>query len=90
MGFKPKGDRVLIKRQEEQEVTIGGILIPQSAQDKPYIGTVIAVGPGSKGRKTTTLPGEIVLFSKYAGSEVKINDEDFLIMKEEELLGNIE
>ena len=89
--FTPLHDRVLIRRIEEAETVRGGIIIPDSAKEKPQEGIIIAVGTG-RYEKGQTVPlavkeGDRVLFGKYAGSEIKIDGEEFLIVKEEEILG---
>jgi chaperonin GroES len=88
----PLHDRVVIRRIEEAETTRGGIIIPDSAKDKPQEGEIIAVGKGKSNEKGETFPlavktGDRVLFGKYAGTEIKIDGDDFLIMREEEILG---
>jgi chaperonin GroES len=88
----PLHDRIVIRRVEEAETTRGGIIIPDSAKDKPQEGEIIAVGKGKSNEKGETFPlavkeGDRVLFGKYAGTEIKIDGEDFLIMREEEVLG---
>ncbi len=95
MGFRPLHDRVLIRRVEEDTKTPGGIIIPETAQEKPQQGEVIAVGPGTKKEDGTIVPldvaqGDLVLFGKWSGTEVKIDGEDLLIMKETDILGVIE
>jgi len=95
MKIKPLGDRVLVKRMEEDEVVKGGIIIPDTAKEKPQRGEVIAVGPGARDEDGKFIPmnvkkGDKVLFGKYAGSEVKMGDEDYLIMREDDILGIIE
>ena len=92
--FTPLHDRILVRRVEEVGTTRGGIIIPDSAKDKPQEGEVIAVGRGKTNDKGETFPldvkaGDRVLFGKYSGTEVKIDGEDFLITKEEEVLGVI-
>ena len=94
MKFTPLHDRTLVRRVEEVGTTRGGIIIPDSAKDKPQEGEVIAVGRGKTNDKGETFPldvkaGDRVLFGKYSGTEIKIDGEDFLIMKEEEVLGVI-
>jgi chaperonin GroES len=84
--FTPLHDRILIRRVEEAATTRGGILIPDSAKDKPQEGEVISVGKG-KVFPLAVNEGDHILFAKYAGTEIKIDGEDFLIMKEEEVLG---
>ena len=88
----PLHDRVVVRRVEEAETTRGGIIIPDSAKDKPQEGEIIAVGKGKSNEKGETFPlavkeGDRVLFGKYAGTEIKIDGEDFIIMKEDEVLG---
>jgi chaperonin GroES len=93
MKIKPLHDRVIVKRLAEQEMTKGGIIIPDSAKEAPAEGKVIAVGPGKKeDGKIVPLDvkaGDLILFSKYAGTEVKIEGEEHLIMREEDILGII-
>ncbi|HVO63804.1 MAG TPA: co-chaperone GroES [Terriglobales bacterium] len=88
----PLHDRILVRRVDEEETTRGGIVIPDTAKDKPQEGEVIAAGKGKVNDKGRVLPldvkeGDRVLFGKYAGSEIKIDDEEFLIIREEEVLG---
>ena len=95
MKLKPLGDRVLVKRLEQEEVTKGGIIIPDSAKEKPMKGEIIAVGPGKLGEdgkhlKMHVEKGDLVLFNKYAGTEIKVDDEDFLVMREDDILAVIE
>jgi chaperonin GroES len=95
MKFHPLHDRILIKRIEEKETARGGIIIPDSAKEKQQEGEVIAVGNGRKTEEGKILPldvkaGDRILFGKYSGSEIKVDNEDFLILKEEEVLGVIE
>ncbi len=95
MKIRPLHDRILVKRVEEETKTKGGIIIPDSAKEKPFEGEVISVG---KGRKTEdgkvvaldVKAGDRILFSKYAGSDIKIDDVEYLIMREEDVLGIIE
>jgi chaperonin GroES len=92
MAFRPLGDRVLIRRVEEEAKTKGGIIIPDTAKEKPQEGEVIAVGPGAwdeDGKRVAmdVKAGDRILFGKWSGSEVKIDDEDLLIMKESDILG---
>ena len=91
-NIRPLGDRVLVKRAEAEERTAGGILLPETAKDKPKEGTVIAIGEGKQlenGTRTTfaVAKGDRILFSAYAGTEVKYLGEEFLIMREEDILG---
>jgi chaperonin GroES len=95
MKIRPLQDRIIVKRLESEEKTKGGIIIPDSAKEKPMEGKVIAVGKGKlndKGERTApdVKAGDIVLFSKYAGTEVKIEGEEHLIMREDDILGVIE
>jgi len=95
MKLKPLNDRVLVKRLEEEEVTKGGIIIPDSAKEKPMRGKVIAAGPGKiaddgKRAKLAVDKGDTVLFNKYAGTEIKLDGEEFLIMREDDILAIIE
>jgi chaperonin GroES len=95
MKFHPLHDRILIKRIEEQETARGGIIIPDSAKEKQQEGEVIAVGNGRKTEDGKIVPldvkaGDRILFGKYSGTEIKVDNEDFLILKEEEVLGVIE
>jgi chaperonin GroES len=90
--FTPLHDRVVVRRVEEAETTRGGIIIPDTAKDKPQEGEVIAAGKGKSNEEGKIRPlevkeGDRVLFGKYAGTEIKIDGEDFLIMREEEILG---
>lgn len=95
MKIKPLNDRILVKRLEEESKTKGGIIIPDSAKEKPAQGEVIAVGDGKLGDDGKRMPlqvkaGDRVLFAKYAGTEVKIGDEEHLVMREDDVLGIIE
>jgi len=95
MKFRPLHDRLLVKRLEEEEKTKGGIIIPDSAKEKPMEGKIIAVGKGKKleDGKVSALDvkvGDKVLFSKYAGTDIKMDGEDYLIMREDDVLGIIE
>ena len=94
MSFIPLHDRVLIKRLDQEEKTVGGIIIPDTAQDKPAEGKVVAVGPGlrSENGKITppdVKPGDRVLFGQYGGTEVIIDGEELVVMKETDILGVI-
>jgi chaperonin GroES len=91
----PLHDRILVRRVEEAETTRGGIIIPDSAKDKPQEGEVIAVGKGKSNDEGKVFPldvkaGNRILFGKYSGTEIKIDGEEFLIMREEEVLGILE
>ena len=95
MKFRPLGDRVLVKRVEEETKTKGGIIIPDTAKEKPQEGEVIAVGAGARDDSGKIQPldlkaGDKILFGKWSGSEVKIDGEDLLIMKESDVLGVLE
>ncbi len=95
MKFRPLHDRVVIRRVEQESRTAGGIIIPDTAKEKPQEGEVIAVGPGARDergeiQRLEVGPGDRVLFGKRSGSEVRIDNEDYLIMKEADLLGVIE
>ncbi len=85
--FKPLHNNVLIKRLDESEKTTGGIFIPDTAKEKPSRGEVIAIGNGTADQPMTVAKGDIVLFEKWGGTEVKIDGEDLLIMSEEKILG---
>ena len=92
MAFRPLHDRVLVRRVEAEAKTAGGIIIPDSAQEKPQEGEVVAVGAGSKAEDGKVTPldvkaGDRILFGKWSGTEVKIDGEDLLIMKESDILG---
>ncbi|MBH5397539.1 co-chaperone GroES [Bradyrhizobium sp. CNPSo 4010] len=92
MHFRPLHDRVLVRRIDAEEKTAGGIIIPDTAKEKPQQGEVIAVGPGGRNEQGQLVPldvkvGDRVLFGKWSGTEVKINGEELLIMKESDLLG---
>jgi chaperonin GroES len=95
MQFRPLHDRVVVRRIEEDERTPGGIIIPDTAKEKPQQGEVVAVGPGARDEKGQVQPldvkaGDRVLFGKWSGSEVKIDGEELLIMKESDILGVLE
>lgn len=95
MKIRPLNDRLLVKRLKEEEVTAGGIIIPDSAKEKPAEGEVVAVGPGKTADNGERIPmqvstGDRVLFSKYGGTDVKLEGEDFLIMREDDILGIVE
>ena len=94
MSFRPLHDRVLVRRVEAEEKTAGGIIIPDTAKEKPAEGEVVAVGAGNKAEDGKVTPldvkaGDRVLFGKWSGTEVKLNGEDLLIMKESDILGII-
>jgi Co-chaperonin GroES (HSP10) len=95
MKIRPLQDRVIVKRVEEEEKTKGGIIIPDTAKEKPQEGQIIAVGPGKVADDGKKIPMEVkvgdrVLFGKYSGSEIKMDGEEHLIMREDDILGIIE
>ncbi|MGE4012689.1 MAG: co-chaperone GroES [Alphaproteobacteria bacterium] len=95
MKFRPLHDRILVRRTEESEKTAGGIIIPDTAKEKPMQGDVISVGSGNRDEAGKLIPldvkaGDRILFGKWSGTEVKIDGEDLLIMKESDVLGIIE
>ena len=95
MAFRPLHDRVVVKRLEGEEKTKGGIIIPDSAKEKPQEGKIVAVGPGARDEAGKLVPldvkaGDRVLFGKWSGTEVKVDGEDLLIMKESDVLGIVE
>jgi chaperonin GroES len=95
MQLKPLHDRILVKRLEEEQVTKGGIIIPDSAKEKPIKGEVVAVGQGKTADDGKLIPmnvkaGDKVIFNKYAGTEIKIEGEEYLIMREDDVLAIIE
>ena len=95
MKLKPIQDRILVKREEAEEKTSGGIIIPDTSKEKPSKGVVVAVGDGARDDKGNIIPmtlkvGDKVFFTKWGGTEIKIDDEDLLIMKESDVLAIIE
>jgi chaperonin GroES len=95
MQFRPLHDRVVVRRIDADERTAGGIIIPDTAKEKPQQGEIVAVGPGARDEAGKLVPldvraGDRVLFGKWSGSEVRIDGEDFLIMKESDILGVLE
>ena len=95
MNLRPLQDRIIVKRLEEETMTAGGIFIPETAKEKPMKGEVVAVGNGKKTEEGKILPvdvkkGDKVLFGKYAGTEIKIDGQEYLIMREDDILGIIE
>ena len=95
MSIKPLHDRVVIKRMEEEKISAGGIVIPDSATEKPIKGEIVAVGPGKpldngSVRAPSVKVGDKVLFGKYSGTEVKVDGEELLVMREEDIMGVIE
>ena len=95
MKFRPLHDRVMVRRIEGDEKTVGGIIIPDTAQEKPMEGEIVSVGPGARGEDGKLHPldvkaGDRVLFGKWSGTEVKIDGEELLIMKESDIMGILE
>jgi len=95
MKIKPLHDRVIVKRVEQEEKTAGGIIIPDTAKEKPMQGEVLAVGSGARNENGSVIPldvkaGDIVLFGKWSGTEVKIDGQELLIMKESDIMGIVE
>ena len=95
MKFRPLHDRVVVKRIDAEEKTAGGIIIPDTAKEKPQEGEVVALGPGARNERGELVPldlkvGDRILFGKWSGTEVKIDGEDLLIMKESDILGVID
>ncbi|VAV87930.1 Heat shock protein 60 family co-chaperone GroES [hydrothermal vent metagenome] len=95
MGFRPLHDRVLVRRIDAEQKTAGGIIIPDSAQEKPSQGEIISVGSGAKAEDGTVTAldvksGDTILFGKWSGTEIKIDGEDLLIMKESDIMGIVE
>jgi chaperonin GroES len=95
MHFRPLHDRVLVRRLDAEEKTAGGIIIPDTAKEKPQQGEIVATGPGARNEQGQLVqldvkPGDLVLFAKWSGTEVKIDGEEFLIMKESDLLGVVD
>lgn len=95
ISLKPLGNRVVIEPIEEEEITAGGIVLPETAKEKPQKGTVLSVGPGDRNDKGNLVPldvskGDTVLFAKYAGTEIKVEGKKLLIMRESDLLAIVE
>ncbi|MGC8866229.1 MAG: co-chaperone GroES [Bacteroidales bacterium] len=86
MNIKPLGDRVVIEPAEAEKKTASGIIIPDTAKEKPQKGTVVAAGPGKKDEPLTLKVGDVVLYGKYAGTEINIDGKDYLIMRESDIL----
>lgn len=86
MNIKPLSDRVLIEPAQAEEVTAGGIYIPDTAKEKPQRGTVVAVGPGKTDEPTTVKEGDVVLYGKYSGTELQVEGKDYLMMRESDIL----
>ena len=89
MNIKPLADRVLILPQPAEEKTIGGIIIPDTAKEKPQQGTVVAVGPGTKDNQMTLKVGDNVIYGKYAGTEFHLDGKDYMIMRESDVIAII-
>ena len=94
MALKPLGDRIVVEPIEQDEITAGGIMLPDTAKEKPQEGKILAVGPGTRNDAGERVPldvavDDIVLYAKYAGTEIKLEGEDYLIVKEDEILGII-
>ena len=93
MNLKPLGDRVLVKRLESEQMTAGGLYIPETAKEKPSRGEIVATGPGKVDAgqviALTVKEGDVVLFNKYAGTEIKLDGEDYLVMREDDILAII-
>jgi chaperonin GroES len=95
MQFRPLQDRVLIRRNEQEEKTAGGIIIPDTAREKPMEGEVVATGPGARGedgriQPLDVKPGDRVLFGKWSGTEIKLDNEEFVVLKESDIMGVVE
>ena len=95
MNLRPLQDRIIVKRVEEETKTAGGLFIPETAKEKPQRGEIVAVGNGKKTEDGKVLPldvkvGDIVLFGKYAGTEVKVDNNDYLMMREDDILAVVE
>jgi chaperonin GroES len=95
MNLKPLGDRLIVEPLEEEQTTIGGIVLPDTAQEKPQRGTVLAVGPGSRNQETgdhipmDVTEGDVVVYSKYGGTEIKVLAADYLILRESDVLAKV-
>lgn len=89
-GIKPLGDRVVIKLEEAEEKTASGIVLPSQAKEKPQVAEVVAVGPGTKDVKITVKVGDKVIFSKFGGTEIKYDGEEYIIMPHDDLLAIVE
>lgn len=87
VNFVPQGDRVLVEVAEAEEKTAGGIIIPDSAKEKPQKGVIVAVGPGKKDEPMTVKVGDKVLYGKYSGTEISIEGKEYQIMRQDDLLG---
>ena len=89
MKFRPLHDRVLVESLDSEEKTAGGIIIPDTAKEKPQMGKIVAIGKGTKENPITVKVGDTILYGKYAGTELKYEQEDYLIMKESDILAII-
>jgi len=95
MNFRPLHDRVLVKRVDAEEKTVGGIIIPDTAKEKPMEGEVVAVGSGARNEAGTIVPldvkkGDRILFGKWSGTEIRVDGQDYLVMKESDVMGIIQ
>lgn len=90
INIKPLGDRVIVEPAEAEEKTSSGIIIPDTAKEKPQQGIIVAAGNGLPGESMTVKEGDVVLYGKYTGTEVKINDKNYLMMKESDIFGIIQ
>lgn len=95
MKFRPLQDRILVERVESEEKTVGGIILPDSAKEKPQQGKIVAVGPGKRDESGKIIPPEVkvgdrILFGKYTGTEIKLDGIEYIIMREEEVFGLLE
>ena len=96
MNLKPLGDRLIVEALEEEQTTVGGIVLPDTAQEKPQRGTVLAVGPGSRNQETgeyipmDVAEGDVIVYSKYGGTEIKVDGEDLLVLRESDVLAKVE
>jgi chaperonin GroES len=89
LNIKPLADRVIVKPADAEETTAGGIIIPDTAKEKPQRGTIMAVGPGKKDEPTTVKEGDTVLYGKYSGTEISIDGSEYLIMRESDIFAVI-
>ena len=95
ISFKPLGSRVVVEPVEQEEITAGGIVLPETAKEKPQKGTILAIGPGDRDDDAKRIPmdvavGDIVLYAKYAGTEIKVDGKKLLILKESDILAIVE
>lgn len=95
MNLKPLGDRLIVEPLDEEQTTVGGIVLPDTAQEKPQRGTVLAVGPGSRNTDTgehialDVVEGDVVVYSKYGGTEIKVGADEYLILRESDVLAKV-